>query len=46
MMSQEKWRRQQTKWYMQKVLFYCEDYVYQRKVVYAEVIFCYRDYVC
>ena len=27
--SQEEWRRQQTKCYMQKVPFYDEDYVYQ-----------------
>ena len=28
-MMSEKWGRQQTKWYMQKVAFYDEDYVYQ-----------------
>ena len=31
MVSQEKWGRQQTKWYMQKVPFYDKDYVYQQQ---------------
>ena len=35
--SEEKWGRQQTKWYTQKVPFYDEDYLYQGL---------YRDYVC
>ena len=43
-------------WYMQKVLFYYEDFVYQaselqpmlsaNKMVHAENTFCYWDYMC
>ena len=31
MISQEKWGRQQTKWYMQKVPFYDQDDVYEQQ---------------
>ena len=47
---------QQTKWYMQKFLFYFEDFAYQaselqpilsiNKVIHAEDAFCYRDHMC
>ena len=52
---QEKWGHQKTKWYMQRVPFYGEDYIYQASkikamlstniAIYVEDTFCCRDYV-
>ena len=55
-LSEDNWRRQQTKWYIQKVPCYDQGYLYQvlklypilsiNKAINVEVTFCYRDHVC